>query len=127
MYPNPNPPHSLKSGLLALNGLLCLGEKREEDIAARFGDDRGVAFWLLGEINRRLHQPKEAAKHFCSCLKFNPFLWTAYQALCEIGVWLGGGCGQGRGFSWLVSLALQAFTSHTKIFMGHMSMGHMNV
>ena len=43
---------SLKSGLLALQGLLCLGESGEKDIAQHFGEDVGVAFWLLGEFNR---------------------------------------------------------------------------
>ena len=43
---------SLKSGLLALQGLLCLGESSEKDMAQHFGEDVGVAFWLLGEFNR---------------------------------------------------------------------------
>lgn len=75
----------MKNALLTLNGLLCLDESSEDDLATRFGDDAGAAFWLMGEINRRLQQHKEAAKHFTSALKYNPFLWTAYQALCDMG------------------------------------------
>ena len=76
---------SYKSGLIALNGLLCIQDFSEADIAAKYGADVGVAFWLLGELNSHLNQTKEAVKFFKAALKYNPFLWTAYQSLCELG------------------------------------------
>ena len=33
---------------------------------------------------RELHQQKEAARYFRLCLKHNPFMWTAFQALCHM-------------------------------------------
>ena len=75
-----------KSGLLALNGLLCVHDQfPESDVAAQYGSDAGLAFWLVGELNAQLNQSKEAAKFFKAALKYNPFLWTAYQSLCEMG------------------------------------------
>ena len=78
---------SHKNGLLALNGLLVLHKPTEDEIAHRFKDDAGIAFWLLGEFNRRVPLMKEAAKHFRSALKYNPLLWSAYEALSEMGRW----------------------------------------
>ena len=77
--------HRYKSGLLALNGLLCLHESSEAELAARFGSDAGVAFCLLGELNARLKQTKQAVSFFRAALKYNPFLWSAFQSLCELG------------------------------------------
>ena len=75
-----------KSGLLALNGLLCVHDQfSESEVAAQYGSDAGLAFWLMGELNAQLSQNKEAAKLFKAALKYNPFLWTAYQSLCEMG------------------------------------------
>ena len=74
-----------QSGLLALNGLLCLHRPSEDELDCRYGNDVGVAFWLLGELNRRLHQFKESAGYFRSALKYNPFLWSSFQALCDMG------------------------------------------
>lgn len=37
---------------MVLNGLVCLSDNNEEDIVSQFGTDAGLAFWLLGELNR---------------------------------------------------------------------------
>lgn len=75
----------LQKGLLRLNGLLSLRVCTEEEVVAEYGQDAALAFWLLGEMNRQLQHVKEAALHFKRCLKYNPFLWTAFQSLCEMG------------------------------------------
>jgi anaphase-promoting complex subunit 3 len=54
-------------------------------LAEQYGSDVGLAFWLLGELNSQLNQSREAARFFKAALKYNPFLWTAYQSLCEMG------------------------------------------
>eukprot|EP00731_Ephydatia_muelleri_P020150 Em0012g975a len=75
----------LQKGLLRLNGLLSLHTCTEEEVVAEYGQDAGLAFWLLGEMNRQLQHTKEAAVHLKRCLKYNPFVWSAFQSLCEMG------------------------------------------
>ena len=75
-----------QSGLLALNSLQCAHDcLSESELAAQYGSDAGLAFWLVGELNSQLNQSREAARFFRAALKYNPFLWTAYQSLCEMG------------------------------------------
>lgn len=45
-------PGRYKAGLVILNGLLCISDNNEQDIVNQYGHDAGVAFWLLGELNR---------------------------------------------------------------------------
>ena len=74
------------SGLLALKSLQCAHDRfSESELAAQYGSDTGLALWLVGELNSQLNQSREAAKFFRAALKYNPFLWTAYQSLCEMG------------------------------------------
>ncbi|XP_064389846.1 cell division cycle protein 27 homolog isoform X2 [Halichondria panicea] len=74
-----------KSGLVALHGLLCLGEVSESNFVHRYGNETGVALHLLGMLNLRLNQTKEAVRHFRAALKYNPFLWSAFEKLCDLG------------------------------------------
>ena len=30
----------------------------------------------------------EAAKHYRSSLKYNPYLWSSFEALCHLGVYV---------------------------------------
>jgi len=39
-----------------LNGLVSLSDNNEEDIVNQFGTDAGLAFWLLGELNRLVNR-----------------------------------------------------------------------
>ncbi|XP_065888824.1 cell division cycle protein 27 homolog isoform X2 [Dysidea avara] len=75
-----------KAGLVVLNGLVCLSDNNEEDIVIQFGADAGLAFWLLGELNRLSHVFDEAVKHYRNSLKYNPYLWSSFEALCHLGV-----------------------------------------
>ncbi len=70
---------------MALHGLLCLGEVSESNFVHRYGNETGVALRLLGMLNLRLNQTKEAVKHFRAALKYNPFLWSAFEKLCDLG------------------------------------------
>ena len=45
-------PCRYKTGLVILNGLLCTSDNNEQEIISQYGQDAGVAFWLLGELNR---------------------------------------------------------------------------
>ena len=76
---------SPSGAVLALQSFLCFKECSETDIAAYYTSDAAIAFWLLGRSHRLLHNTKEAARHFRSCLKYNPFLWSAFEALSCMG------------------------------------------
>ena len=45
-------PDRYKTGLMILNGLLCVSDNNEQEIVNQYGHDAGLAFWLLGEMNR---------------------------------------------------------------------------
>ncbi len=63
--------HRYKSGMVALDSLLCLVEVSESNFVHRYGNETGVALHLLGMLNLRLNQTKEAVKHFSAALKYN--------------------------------------------------------
>ena len=75
---------SYKEGLLALNGLINLCEGSEAEILEMFGPDVGVAFLLMGRLKSKLQHREGARMCYRLALKYNPFLWTAFEALCEI-------------------------------------------
>lgn len=76
---------SYMQGVLALNGVLSLQENAESSLRALFGDDVGVAFFILGKLKYQLQHKPDAAKCFRAALRFNPFLWSAFSMLCEMG------------------------------------------
>ena len=84
-FPLPTHIPSYKSGLVALQGLLCVKDMTESDYVHRYGNNTGVALHLLGMLNLRLNQTREAVKHFKAALKYNPFLWSAFEKLCDLG------------------------------------------
>lgn len=72
-------------GVLALNGVLSLQENAESSLRALFGDDVGVAFFILGKLKYQLQHKPDAAKCFRAALRFNPLLWSAFSMLCGMG------------------------------------------
>lgn len=77
--------HRYKEGLLALNGVLSLQESYEADLQATFTDNVGVAFLILGKLKYSLQHQAEASACFRAALRHNPFLWSAFVMLCEMG------------------------------------------
>lgn len=71
--------------MLALNGVLNIQDNSESSVRNHFGDDVGVAFFILGKLKYRLHHKPDAVKCFRAALRFNPFLWSAFSMLCEMG------------------------------------------
>ncbi|KAL6078765.1 cell division cycle protein 27 [Balamuthia mandrillaris] len=41
--------------------------------------------FLLGQVCRKLNQKRLAIKYFKKSVELNPFLWSAYEALCSLG------------------------------------------
>lgn len=50
-----------------------------------FADSHGAAEYLLGLILLRTHRRKSAIVFFKLSLKINPYNWSAYKQLCEMG------------------------------------------
>lgn len=55
-------PCSYMQGVLALNGVLSLQENTESSLRTLFGDDVGVAFFILGKLKYQLKHKPDAAK-----------------------------------------------------------------
>ncbi|CAG8517142.1 7634_t:CDS:2 [Ambispora gerdemannii] len=47
--------------------------------------DESVVLCLLGALCRKTKSIDEAALHYMACLKKNPFMWEAFEALCQLG------------------------------------------
>ncbi|EDO43788.1 predicted protein, partial [Nematostella vectensis] len=78
--------HRLAEGEMVLaGGCLFTNGKPIETIAAEFGTSAGYALSILGQICRKSDQSKRAAECFKSSLRHNPFLWTSFEALCNLG------------------------------------------
>ncbi|KAL1520325.1 hypothetical protein AB1Y20_021915 [Prymnesium parvum] len=56
------------------------------DAAATAAVPNGAAgLYLLGMICLKSQQRERAVTYFTRCLALNPFLWSAYEALCQLG------------------------------------------
>ncbi|KAG9285708.1 hypothetical protein G9A89_002275 [Geosiphon pyriformis] len=47
--------------------------------------DEASVLCLLGALCRKTRHIDEAAQHYMTCLKKNPFVWEAFEALCQLG------------------------------------------
>ncbi|CAG8449157.1 6176_t:CDS:10 [Ambispora leptoticha] len=47
--------------------------------------DESVVLCLLGALCRKTRNIDEAAQYYMACLKKNPFMWEAFEALCQLG------------------------------------------
>jgi hypothetical protein len=56
---------------------------------AEFAETCGAAECLLGVVLLRTNRRKDAAVMFRSSLDINPYMWSAYRHLCEMGESIG--------------------------------------
>lgn len=70
---------------MALTGGCLTSNKPLETIASEFGSAAGYGLALLGQICRKSEQTGRAAECFKSSLKYNPYLWTSFENLCQLG------------------------------------------
>lgn len=77
--------NKLAEAEMALTGGCLLNSKPLEAIASELGSAAGYGLALLGQICRKGDQFTRAAECFKSSLKYNPYLWSSFQSLCEIG------------------------------------------
>ncbi len=62
-----------------------MGDVSESSFVHRYGNNVGVSLHLLGMLNLGLNQTKEAVRYFRASLKYNPFLWSSFEKLCDLG------------------------------------------
>ncbi|XP_035661113.1 cell division cycle protein 27 homolog [Branchiostoma floridae] len=64
----------------------AIGKQRSyEELVTEFGDAGCFSMQLLGKIFAKSERNKRATDCYKQSLKHNPFLWSSYQALCDIG------------------------------------------
>jgi tetratricopeptide (TPR) repeat protein len=57
----------------------------EDDIVNEFGEMAPYTLSLLGNIYRKTERFSKAAENYRRSMKLNPFLWSAFESLCQIG------------------------------------------
>lgn len=56
-----------------------------DDITEEFGDLASYALNILGQVYNKSERKKKAIECFQASLKLNPFLWSSFEMLCELG------------------------------------------
>ncbi|GAB6019681.1 anaphase-promoting complex subunit cdc27 [Chamberlinius hualienensis] len=69
----------------AITGGLLAKSKPNDDLIIEFEDSASFVLQLLGKICSRTERPKKAAEAYRKSLKLNPFMWSSYEALCNMG------------------------------------------
>ncbi|XP_065052437.1 cell division cycle protein 27 homolog isoform X2 [Rhopilema esculentum] len=59
--------------------------KVTDNIMSEYGNLAGYALQLLGNVYRRSDQLSKAAECYKASLRSNPFLWTSFESLCQMG------------------------------------------
>ncbi|CAG8571030.1 17796_t:CDS:10 [Racocetra persica] len=47
--------------------------------------DASSILCLLGALCKQAKRPEEAAHHYLCCIKKNPYMWEAFESLCQLG------------------------------------------
>ncbi|KAF0295081.1 Cell division cycle protein 27 [Amphibalanus amphitrite] len=68
-----------------LSGGSILKPKGHDDVSGEFGDSASLALRLLARIYIRTERKAKAAEACKKSLKLNPFLWSAFVDLCNLG------------------------------------------
>ncbi|XP_064646456.1 cell division cycle protein 27 homolog [Lineus longissimus] len=77
--------NKLQEAESAICGNILSKGKTEEDIINEFGEMAPYTLSLLGNIYRRTERFAKAAENYKRTMKLNPFLWSAFESLCQIG------------------------------------------
>ncbi|MGH0142674.1 UNVERIFIED_CONTAM: hypothetical protein FKN15_003027 [Acipenser sinensis] len=75
----------LAEGEQILTGGVLNKQKSHDDIATEFGDSAGFTLSLLGQIYCKTDRLPKASECYQKSLTLNPFLWSPFESLCEIG------------------------------------------
>lgn len=58
---------------------------REDELIGEFGDSAAFVAQLLGLISVKTERSARAIKYYSISLKLNPFLWSSFEALIQLG------------------------------------------
>ncbi|KAK1159032.1 hypothetical protein AOXY_G22892 [Acipenser oxyrinchus oxyrinchus] len=75
----------LAEGEQILTGGVLNKQKSHDDIATEFGDSAGFTLSLLGQIYCKTDRLLKGSECYQKSLTLNPFLWSPFESLCEIG------------------------------------------
>ncbi|CAH1788750.1 unnamed protein product [Owenia fusiformis] len=68
-----------------LAGNILLKNKAYEDIVNEHGEAASYTLALLAHIYSKTERLSKAVDYYKKSLKLNPFLWSSYEALCQLG------------------------------------------
>ncbi|KAJ3410603.1 hypothetical protein HDV05_003553 [Chytridiales sp. JEL 0842] len=68
----------------AEKSLMALLEQQPR-IDDAYSIDMSAVYCMLGQICRKENRTEQAQRHFQESLKLNPFMWTAFENLCQLG------------------------------------------
>ncbi|XP_015678739.1 cell division cycle protein 27 homolog [Protobothrops mucrosquamatus] len=72
-------------GELILYGGVFSKQKSHEDIVTEFGDSACFTLSLLGHVYCKTDRLAKGSECYQKTLSLNPFLWSPFESLCEIG------------------------------------------
>jgi len=75
---------SIPRGFASFETDVCLGSS--SDAARRYTPDAAAVNNLLGRLLLGIGDVKRAAEFFVEALRLNPFMWDAFENLCNIGM-----------------------------------------
>lgn len=56
-----------------------------DDIITEYGEEASFALLLLAKIASKTERKSRAIEAFKKALKLNPFLWSCFESLCDLG------------------------------------------
>ena len=60
-------------------------EAKYGDIMKRYTPDAAAIWCLLGKLVQNRGDVKGAVDHYVDALRLNPFMWDAFEKICETG------------------------------------------
>uniref|UniRef100_A0A6I8Q506 Cell division cycle protein 27 homolog n=1 Tax=Xenopus tropicalis TaxID=8364 RepID=A0A6I8Q506_XENTR len=75
----------LAEGEQILSGGVLNKQKSQEEIVTEFGDSACFTLSLLGHVYCKTDRLAKGAECYQKSLSLNPFLWSPFESLCEIG------------------------------------------
>ncbi|KAJ8404303.1 hypothetical protein AAFF_G00340760 [Aldrovandia affinis] len=75
----------LADGEQILTGGVLNKQKSQDDIVTEFGDSACFTLALLGQIYCKTDRLAKGSECYQKSLNLNPFLWSPFQSLCQIG------------------------------------------
>lgn len=61
---------------------------KHSDSSRKHLPDAAAVYSLLGKLYKGYGELKKAAEHYVAALKLNPFMWDAFEDLCDAGSFL---------------------------------------